>query len=609
MMNWNKSISKIGGVNRWCLAVVLLLLAKVTFCQDEQEIYAFSYFKGNGEDGLHLAYSEDGYQWTALKDDQSFLKPVLSKDKLMRDPCIIRGGDGKFHMVWTVSWTDKGIGYASSSDLIHWSEQQYIPVMAHEEEARNCWAPEITFDTSTKKYMIYWATTIKGKFPETQVKGDDAYNHRIYYVTTKDFKTFSKTKLLYEPGFNVIDASIVKEGKQWLMLLKDETKEPAQKNIKIAYAKNLEGPYAEASKPITGKFWAEGPTVTKIGADWVVYFDKYTEHKYGAIKSSNLQQWEDVSDKIKLPEGIRHGSIFKISKQQLTKLLAQSAPQAALPGVYADPHIAYFDHKFYIYPTTDGSEGWQSDQFSCWSSTDLKKWKNEGTILDLKKDLSWANVRAWAPAIAYKGGKYFYYFSADVNIGVAVSDKPSGPFKDPLGKPLVAKGEYPGQMIDPMVLVDDDGSAYLYWGQGNCYVVKLNEDMVSFDPKNVKQFKPEGYNEGPFAFKRNGKYYLMWSEYDTRDPRYSVAYALSDSPLGPFVKVQQNPILKGKGIVKGAGHHAVVHVPETDQWFIAYHRFKIPGGNGYNRETCISPMYFDAAGNITEVDVYEAGMK
>jgi len=192
---------------------------------------------------------------------------------------------------------------------------------------------------------------------------------------------------------------------------------------------------------------------------------------------------------------------------------------------------------------------------------------------------------------------------------VAVSDKPTGPFKDPLGKPLVAKGDYPGQMIDPMVLVDDDGSAYLYWGQGNCYVVKLNDDMVSFDPKNVKQFKPEGYNEGPFAFKRNNKYYLMWSEYDTRDPRYSVAYAISDSPLGPFVKAQQNPILKGKGVVKGAGHHSVVHVPETDKWFIAYHRFKIPGGNGYNRETCVSPMYFDAAGNIAEVDVYEEGVE
>ncbi|HEY0177229.1 MAG TPA: glycosyl hydrolase, partial [Pedobacter sp.] len=120
--------------------------------QTSDSPYIFSYFKGNGEDGLHLAYSTDGYTWNALKSDQSFLSPTVSKDKLMRDPCIIRGADGRFHMVWTVSWTDKGIGYASSNDLITWSEQQYLPLMAAEEGARNCWAPEITYDDKTKTY-------------------------------------------------------------------------------------------------------------------------------------------------------------------------------------------------------------------------------------------------------------------------------------------------------------------------------------------------------------------------------------------------------------------------------------------------------------------------
>ncbi len=155
-----------------------------------------------------------------------------------------------------------------------------------------------------------------------------------------------------------------------------------------------------------------------------------------------------------------------------------------------------------------------------------------------------------------------------------------------------------------MVFVDD-GAAYLYFGQGNCNVVKLNEDMISFDSTKIITFKPEGYNEGAFVFKRAGKYYLMWSEYDTRDPRYSVAYATSDSPLGPFVKAASNPVLKGKGIVKGAGHHSVVQIPGKDEWYIAYHRFIIPGGNGYNREVCISSMRFDKAGNILPVNVFE----
>lgn len=282
-----------------------------------------------------------------------------------------------------------------------------------------------------------------------------------------------------------------------------------------------------------------------------------------------------------------------------------NAPAAVLPGVYADPHIAVFGDTFYIYPTTDGTEGWASTHFTCWSSKDLVNWKNEGTILDLTKDITWAKERAWAPAIAKKNGKYYYYYSANVNIGVAMADNPAGPFVDPLGKPLVARGTLRGQMIDPMVFVDDDGSAYLYWGQGNCNIVKLNEDMISYDSTKIISFKPQGYNEGAFVFKRNGKYYLMWSEFDTRDPRYSVAYGTSDSPMGPFVKSSANPVLKGKGVVKGAGHHSVVQVPGKDEWYIVYHRFKIPGGNGYNRETAISPMRFDKEDNILPVDVFE----
>ncbi|WP_244518583.1 glycoside hydrolase family 88 protein [Parapedobacter composti] len=306
------------GVGAFLLAATEL----VRYADRQQDsVYAFSYFKGNGEDGLHLAYSYDGFTWTALKGDSSFLMPELSKDRLMRDPCIIRGGDGRFHMVWTVSWTDQGIGYASSDDLIHWSAQQYIPVMAHEPEARNCWAPEITYDAAHRVYLIYWATTIRGRFPETQIDADDGYNHRMYYVTTKDFKTFSDTRLLYEPGFNVIDATIVKDNGRWVMFLKDETREPAQKNIKVAYADHMEGPYSAASEPITGAYWAEGPTAMQINGEWVVYFDKYIEHKYGAVVSKDLRTWREVSHHLRMPNGIRHGTVFKISKEELERLL------------------------------------------------------------------------------------------------------------------------------------------------------------------------------------------------------------------------------------------------------------------------------------------------
>ncbi len=281
--------------------------------------YVFTYFKGNGEDGLHLAYSEDGYKWTALKNDTSFLTPEVGKDKLMRDPCVIKGGDGLYHMVWTVSWTDKGIGYASSKDLIHWSKQEFIPVMAHEEKARNTWAPEITYDEKSKIYMIYWASTIDGKFLETKSEEEKGYNHRIYYTTTKEFKKFAKTKLLYEPGFNVIDASIVKQDKGFVMYLKDETRNPVQKNIKIAISKNLTGPYSPASKAITGDYWAEGPTAIQIDTNWVVYFDKYTQKKYGAVKETS-KGWEDISEQVSFPIGTRHGTVIKVSVEEINAL-------------------------------------------------------------------------------------------------------------------------------------------------------------------------------------------------------------------------------------------------------------------------------------------------
>lgn len=312
------------------IIVVLLLVATVitTSAQkaDEKSVYMFSYFKNNGQDGLHLAYSYDGYKWQALNNDSSFLIPLVGTDKLMRDPCIIKGADGKFHMVWTLSWKERGIGYASSTDLVHWGVQQDIPVMMHEPTAKNCWAPEIFYNEKAKEYMIYWATTIPGRFPESDSSGDN--NHRIYYVTTKDFKSCSSTKLLYNQGFNVIDATIQKIGKQYVMFLKDETKNPVpQKNLHIAYSKKLTKGYGKPTPSITGKYWAEGPTVTKVGDKWIVYFDKYRDHKYGAISSTDLTNWTDISDQIIVPKGLRHGTIFTITAEEFANI------QKALPVI------------------------------------------------------------------------------------------------------------------------------------------------------------------------------------------------------------------------------------------------------------------------------------
>lgn len=301
---------------------VLIMAACQTPQPKEDPVYLFSYFKGNGETGLHYAWSEDGYTWQEMNGGQPLLAPMVGKDKLMRDPCIIQGPDGTYHMVWTVSWTDRGIGYASSEDLNNWSEQKFIPVMMHEDSARNTWAPEITYDAQNDEFMIYWATTISGLFPETYTEADAGYNHRMYYVTTKDFDTFSDTELLYEPGFNVIDASIVANAEGYVMFLKDETRTPPAKSLHVTMADELTGPYSSPLVKITGEYWAEGPTSLFIDGSWIVYFDKYTERQMGAVKSSDLQNWTDISDEVSFPEGTRHGTALKIEKSTLEKLQA-----------------------------------------------------------------------------------------------------------------------------------------------------------------------------------------------------------------------------------------------------------------------------------------------
>lgn len=301
---------------RTLFLVIFLMFLLMT--ARSQEVYLFCYFKNSSTDGLHLASSEDGYTWKALNDDRAILKPTAGVDKLMRDPCIIKGADGKFHMVWTVSWKERSIGYANSTDLVHWSEQRDIPVMAHEPEAKNSWAPEIFYDDKKHRYIIYWATTIKGRFPATDTLGDN--DHRIYYVSTKDFIRFSKAALLYDKGFNVIDATIQKAGKKYVMFLKDETLKPVKKDLHIAISKKLTTGWSEPSARITGDYWAEGPTAVKIGDEWVVYFDKYRNHQYGAVSSKDLEHWTDISAKISLPAGIRHGSIFKVRREEYAKL-------------------------------------------------------------------------------------------------------------------------------------------------------------------------------------------------------------------------------------------------------------------------------------------------
>jgi len=276
---------------------------------------------GNGEDGLHLAWSRDGMQWLALNEGEPILAPKIGEEEiLMRDPCIARGPEGKFHMVWTTGWGAKGIGNASSEDLVHWSEQVALPVMKDFEGVRNCWAPEIFYDADRERWLVFWASTVPSLFPVDEDNPEGRWNHRMFFTQTKDFAELAETRVLYDHGFSVIDGTVVRDDDSYVMFLKNEERTPPEKNLRVVTAQNPAGPWSPPSEPITGDYWAEGPTVLAIDGVWYVYFDRYRQGRFGVVTSRDLEQWEDRSEALRMPRGIRHGTAFTVTGAEFDAL-------------------------------------------------------------------------------------------------------------------------------------------------------------------------------------------------------------------------------------------------------------------------------------------------
>jgi hypothetical protein len=295
-----------------CWLYLLLLFS----CRPAKEVYMFTSFREPATDGLHLLYSYDGYKWTDIKG--TFLQPLPGK--VMRDPSIVKGADGTYHLVWTSSWKgNDGFGYAASKDLKHWSEQRFIPVMEHEPTTVNIWAPEVFYDDEQQQYIIIWASTIPLRFPRGEEAEDN--NHRMYYTTTKDFISFSKAALFYDPGFSVIDAVIVKMEKgKYALVLKDNTR--PERDLKIAFSTKATGPYIDCSAAISGHL-TEGPTTVHLKNDWLIYYDAYGDKKYRALKTTNFKSFTDITQQVSLPAGHKHGTIFKTTRKTLQSLIQQ----------------------------------------------------------------------------------------------------------------------------------------------------------------------------------------------------------------------------------------------------------------------------------------------
>jgi signal transduction histidine kinase len=284
--------------------------------------YLLAYFTGSGEGGLQLAYSLNGYRWDVLNHGNSVLKPEAGA-KLMRDPCVCLGPDGTFHMVWTAAWSGNYIGYASSKDLIHWSAQTTIPVMTNEPATLNCWAPEIFWNTQKSEFLIFWASTVTNKSDATGV----ANNNRIYCTTTKDFKTFSETKLFYDPGFSVLDATLFAEKNHYYLVFRDDT----VSRLRTAVADNPEGPFGKPGGIIEAA-GAEGPALFRLGGQGIGCLYVVSNRRCGAAKTSDMEHWEDISAGMSLPPGCEQGTVLELPGDRLKSFL-----QAGLLEIGASP--------------------------------------------------------------------------------------------------------------------------------------------------------------------------------------------------------------------------------------------------------------------------------
>ena len=278
-------------------------------------VYLFTSFREPAQEGLRFLFSFDGYHWTNVPG--TFLKPMAGPSKLMRDPSLLRGPDGTFHLVWTTGWhEDRGFGYAHSQDLVHWSDQKFVPVMAHEPTTVNVWAPELFYDEDGKQFVICWSSTIPGRFPDKLEPHDN--NQRAYFTTTRDFKSFTPAKLFFEPGYSVIDGFILKDGARYVFLHKDNTR--PMRNLRVAFGNSPLGPWGSSSAPFTKQF-TEGPCALRIGEDWLIYFDAYRAGVYGAVKTRDFLSFTDVTREVSFPAGHKHGTALQVERRVLDYLL------------------------------------------------------------------------------------------------------------------------------------------------------------------------------------------------------------------------------------------------------------------------------------------------
>lgn len=546
----------------------------------------FSMKEGENPDVIYYAYANKDFTGLENAPKQLYYPPLDSNTRACIDGDIIYK-DGEYHLFYKAEDGDPGIKLAISNKLT----EGYKLVSS---ERVDCSKDPVEGSgifklNNSDEYILMYDLYTKGRYQFTKstdlmhfevIDKNISMNFHPRHGTVMPITAEELTRLVDQWG--TLDSFLPRATSDQLKRL----------NIMIDIEKRV------IHLPV------------KRGTDIGKFDPKFEAPSFVAISPEGAQDFSNGPVEYTIGIEGRETLVFQVT--------ASEDHNPVLEGYYADPDIIYAQKtgKFYIYPTSDGFDGWSGYYFKTFSSDNLVDWKDEGVILDLHKDVSWADRNAWAPCIIERkvNGeyKYYYYFTAAQKIGVAVADNPTGPFVDS-GRPIVdflPEGVGGGQQIDPDVFTDpQSGKSFLYWGNGYMAVAELNDDMVSINRDTVKVITPDNtFREGTHVLFRDGIYYFLWSDDDTRSPNYCVRYATSSSPTGPL-NVPANNLVIAKDPAAGiyaTGHNSTIQVPGRDEWYIVYHRFTYPKGitmgdaAGFHREVCIDKLEFDDAGNIEQ---------
>jgi len=616
---------------------MLLGLSFTVQAQNKQKYagYLFAYFEGGGDtnlmEQLRFAVSEDAQNWYALNDN----RPIIASDSIsesggIRDPHILRGEDGCYYIVATDMHTfdpkqgwgaNPGIVLLKSKDLINWT---HAKINLAKDWSKNfgdaywVWAPQTIYDSKAKKYMIYF----------TLQRNDRKTLITYYAYANKDFTAFeNEPKVLFAAKYGSIDNDIIYKDGVYHLFYKGNTKDAHGKEIKNgiqqATSKKLTGPYKEDFEYIDAyagtRTHVEGSGVFKCGEEYILMYDLYSSGRYEFQRSKDLKTFTKEPESFRKDFFPRHGTVMSVTAEELERLqqkwgyvLTHKFESNGNPIIRdkhtADPAVLVEGDTLWLFAGHDAAgnqSGYVMKDWLLYSTTDMKHWTEYPSPLRID-DFKWADShQAYAGHVARgKDGRYYWYVSTNwCGIGVAVSDKITGPYKDALGKPLLTNkdcfaSKHNWACIDPAILIDEDGTPYIIWGNKECYYAKLKDNMTEIDG-DIHQIDVPRFTEAPWMHKYNGKYYLTYaSEWPEK-----IAYAVADNIGGPYTPM---------GIVSEiAGNSNTTHpaiVKFKGKWIFFSHNGGLPDGTSYSRSIIAEPMGYDGEGGIIRVHATAEGV-